>query len=124
MGEIVRCFSTKLNKNKYFICIYPPRAAGPGLFMFISSSSYGADDLEFLNSDFPTIPPNATGKSVVGFSELIPMIDQQVTNAAVQHFGSITKSVAQSIETHANTFVTSLQPKMLTLVIGSMRRVP
>ena len=70
------------------------------LFLYINSENGYAGDIIFQNADFPNIPENADGDSVVSFS-MLPRVARAKFNAMPSNsFGSVSADVAARLLAH------------------------
>lgn len=104
-GDIVKFRAAIAGYDKYHI--YLGRNEHDVLmFLYINSENGFAGDIVFSNADFPCIPGNATGESVVSFSMMPRVRGDKFAAMPTAICGRVSALVAKALADHCSTIRT------------------
>lgn len=96
-GDIVAAYSKIAGKRKYHLCVCGENEHEVIWFLFLSSRRGYGGDLVLSNDQVPCIPPNATGQTVIGCSQVIRMRVDELPALEAQRIGELELETAQAL---------------------------
>lgn len=117
-GSIVRCFIPAFDKHKYFLTLHHGTAQAKASLFYLNSGNPFPNDIVFLNADFPCIPPNKTGETIVACSSVGFLTHSILQSQSPVVVGGITKATAQLLYAHCMHNVNSYSARERAYVLA------
>lgn len=119
-GSIVRCFIPAFGKDKFFLTLHHGvKQAKAGIF-YLNSGNAFPNDFICKNADFPCLPANKTGDTIVACASVYFLTHSIILSQNPIVVGGIPKSTAQALYAHCmhnvNSYSASERAYVLALV--------
>lgn len=120
-GDIVKFMAPIAGYEKYHVFL-GANEHDVLLFLYINSENGYSGDLNLVNADFPCIPCNANGQSVVSFSMLARVSRAKLTAMPHTVCGRVSPAVVEKLAAHCPTVKTLPRSEKL-FVIASVEQM-
>lgn len=119
VGDIVRFFSPKANKEKFHLCLGRAGSEEVFAFLFLNSGTGYRGDCVLEDGQIPGLPKSPTGKSVVSFSLLMRIREDKLPVLGATKIGAIDANLAGELAAFAKQ-VKSLTRQEQIFVVSAL----
>lgn len=120
-GSIGRCFIPDFKKDKFFLTLHHGTPAAKAAVFYLNSDNPYQNDLIFGNADFPCLPPNKTGQTIVSCGSVSFLTHAVLMAQNPVIVGSIPKATAATLYNHCLNTVNSYSARERAYVLATVQ---
>lgn len=121
-GDVIRFYSPSASKEKFHLCVCAATDTTACCFLFLNSGSGYRGDYVLEDGSIPGLPKSPTGETVVSFSMLIRMSNENLERFKAEKTGDLDAHIAGELLPFARKAQT-LNNKDRSIVISGLEFV-